>query len=207
MAMLLQYLVRASFLTVGRSLVVLEETVNSKVVGQVLLLMLLSAAPVISQSEPSSEQYKVYSDFLSIQLKGKNGIDDLRVGTDASTLSPNIAAFKEKLTQQELFDIARRLPGVESDVLQSLAECTSKSYRLSRKLVLPSEYALVDPARETGPRGYIEFSCIGMNRSETQAAFFVSRLRCNCAVGKWVLMRRDSKGLWAIDKESIVFIA
>jgi len=178
-----------------------------KATERMLLLALLSAMPLLSQSEPSRQQYEVYSDFLRIQLAGKNGIDDLRVGKDAATLSPNIEAFKKTLTEKEQLDIKARLPGIESDVLTSLAECTSKSYRLSPKLTLPSEYSVIDPARETGPRGYIEFSCVGINQRETQAAFFVSRLRCDCAVGKWVLMRKDSNGRWAIVKESVVFIA
>jgi hypothetical protein len=181
--------------------------VNLKAAEHLLLLALLSAVPLVGQLEPSREQYKVYSDFLRIQLEGKNGIDDLRVGKNASTVSPNIEAFPKRLTRKKLHDIEVRLPGVEPDVLKSLAECTSKSYRLSRKLTLPSEYALIDPARETGPRGYIEFSCIGMNRSETQAAFFVSRLNCDCAVWKWILMRKDSNEQWVIAKESIVMIA
>jgi hypothetical protein len=107
-----------------------------KAADHLLLLALLSAVPLLSQTEPSRQQYEVYSDFLRIQLAGKNGIDDLRMGKDASTLSPNIAAFKKTLTEKELLDIKARLPGIESGVLMSLAECTSKSYRLSRKLTL-----------------------------------------------------------------------
>lgn len=181
---------------------------NLRAMGNLLLIGLLWVPlSLVSQSEPSRQQYEVYSDFLRIQLEGKNGIDDLRVGEHGSSLSPNIAPFAKRLSQKALLDIKERLPGVESDVLSSLAECTSKSYHLSRKLTLPSEYSLIDPARGTGPRGYVEFSCIGMNRTETQAAFFVSRLRCDCAVGKWVLMRKDSNGRWLVAKESIVFIA
>lgn len=77
----------------------------------------------------------------------------------------------------------------------------------ARKLTLPTEYVLVDPDRATGSHGYIEFSCVGMNRSETQAAFYVSRLKCDCAAAKWVLMQKDSKGQWAVSKEDAAWIS
>jgi len=181
--------------------------VKLKRAKHLLLLALFSTSPLFSQSEPSSEDYQVYSAFLLIQLNGRRGIDDLRVGKNASTLSPDIAWSNKQISRKELLDVKERLPGIEPEVLDSLSECTSKSYRLSRKLMLPSEYTLIDPDRGTGPRGYIEFSCVGMNRSKTQAAFYVSRLRCDCAVGKWILMSKDSNGHWAVVKESIVFIA
>ena len=62
--------------------------------AHLLLLTLLAGVPLVSQSEPSSQQFEVYSDFLRIQVEGQNGIDDLRVRKYASTPSPNIAAFR-----------------------------------------------------------------------------------------------------------------
>jgi hypothetical protein len=172
-----------------------------------IVLFVLTGVCAFPQTEPSNEQYKVYSAFLRIQLEHKTGIDDLRVGSDGSSISPKIAAFKKRLTKPRLLEIKERLSGIQTETLESLAECTSTSYRLTRRLTLPIRYVLLDPDRAVGARGYIEFSCVGMNRSQRQAAFFVSRLKCYCAVGKWVLMQKDSNGRWAISKEDIEWIA
>ena|SRR5450631_3481119 len=173
-----------------------------------IVLFSLAAVSAFGQSEPSKLQYEVYSAFLRIQLLDKNGIADaLRVGDGGSAIAPDIVAFKKRLTQQRLSEIKARFEGLESDTLDSLAECTSKSYRLARKFTVPTEYVLVDPAGATGRYGYIQFSCVGMNRLETQAVFYVSRLKCDCAVGKWVLMQKDSDGHWAVSKESIDWIS
>ena len=118
-----------------------------------LLLTLFSTVPLFPQSEPSSEDYQVYSAFLRIQLNGRREIDDLRVGKNASTISPNIAWANKQISRKELLDVKERLAGIEPEVLESLSECTSKSYRLDRKLMLPSEYVLIDPDRGMGPRG------------------------------------------------------
>lgn len=134
-----------------------------------IVVVLLAVVSSFAQSEPSKGQYEVYSAFLRIQLLGKNGIDDLRVGDGGSAIATNIAAFKKPLTKQRLSEIMSRLEGLESETLESLAECASKPYRLSRKFTVPTEYVLFDPAGATGRYGYIQFSCVGMNRLETQA--------------------------------------
>ena len=172
-----------------------------------IVVFSLAVVSAFAQSEPSNDQYEVYSAFLRIQLLSKNGIDDLRVGDGGSAIATNIAAFKKPLTKQRLSEIMSRLEGLESDTLESLAECTSKPYRLSRKFTLPTEYVLVDAAGARGRYGYIEFSCVGINRLGTQAIFYVSRLKCDCAVGKWVLMQKDPNGRWTVSKQSTEWIS
>jgi hypothetical protein len=172
-----------------------------------IVMVSLAAVSAFAQSEPSNDQYEVYSAFLRIQLLGKKGIDDLRVGDGGSAIASNIAPFKKPLTKQRLSEIMSRLEGLEPDTLESLAECTSKPYRLSHKFTVPTEYVLVDSAGTTGRYGYIQFSCVGMNRLETQAVFYVSRLNCDCAVGKWVLMQKDSDGRWTVSKQSTEWIS
>jgi hypothetical protein len=168
----------------------------------------LAAVSAFAQSEPTKSQYEVYSAFLRIQLLDRSGIADaLRVGDGGSAIAKDIVAFKKRLTKQRLSEIKALLEGLESDTLDSLAECTSKSYRLARKFTVPTEYVLVDPAGAAGRYGYIQFSCVGMNRLETQAVFYVSRLKGEYAVGKWVLMQRDSDGHWTVSKESIDWIS
>jgi hypothetical protein len=109
--------------------------------------------------------------------------------------------------RKELSDIKARLPEVEAETLESLASCTANSYRLTPKLELPIKYILAPPEQANRRFGYIEFSCVGMNRPGRQAIFYVSRLKCDCAVGKLVLMRKLQDGTWVIAKEIVLWIA
>ena len=157
---------------------------------------------VFAQSDPTKEQYEVYSAFLRIQLEGHRGKDDLRVGRNSSSISSNTMQFKKGLTSAERqWEIRHRLPEIGRDTLESLGDCISQSFRLTREFTLPTHYGLTTPEQARGP--YLQFSCVGLNRAGTQAAFLVSRLNSDCAVVKWVLMQKDANTGWAVTKESL----
>src|ERR1035437_5452624 len=172
----------------------------------VVVVRALFLPSAFGQSAATDAQYAIYSAFLRAQLSGKHGIDDLRVGEKGSVISPMIEPFRQKLSEKRLADIKVQLPEVEVETLDSLASCTTNSYRLRKKLDLPVEYNLMLPEHVKGRYGYINFSCVGTNRSGSQAVFYVSRLKCDCAVEKLVLMRKVQDG-WMVVKEIVQWIA
>jgi hypothetical protein len=82
---------------------------------------------------------------------------------------------------------------------------------------LPLEYELALPeetkdgkllyAHHPHTNGFVQFSCLGVNSSGTQALFYLERLISDAAVGKWVLMEKDQSGKWVAKHELVTWIA
>jgi hypothetical protein len=171
------------------------------------LTMALCPLSASGQAEPSDAAYAVYSAYLRIQLDGKHGIEGLRLGEGGSVISPVIRPMKLPRDARGQLEIRSRIPEAESDTLESLSSCSTSSYRLLPKLSLPVEYRLISPKLVPARSSYIEFSCVGTNTAGTEAVLFASRMRCECAVGLLVLMRRSKDGNWTISKEVVDWIA
>lgn len=171
------------------------------------LTLVLLGSQSFAQSEPNKVQYGVYSAFLQIQLDGNRGTEDLRVGENMSAISSHIQPINRRLTGDGQSELKSQLSEMEPETLQSLVSCSSRSFVLTHRLTLKSDYQFLAPDSVIGHYGYIEFSCVGLNKAETQAAFHVSRRKCYCAVGKWVLMKKTPDGKWVVVKETADWIS
>lgn len=182
-----------------------------------LLLLAASCGASFAPAQLSARDYAVLSDFLRSQLEGRNGIDDIRVGPNGSMIAPLTMAFLKPLERDMRDSIIRNLKGVSSDTIESFEHCGRKQMLVSHAFNLPVEYEMARPEEtkdiktlyERHPRtnGYVQFSCVGVNSSDTQALFFLERLMTHSAVGKWILMERGPSGKWMVKQEYVTWIA
>jgi hypothetical protein len=178
------------------------------------LVAVLCCSMFAQNAELSEHDYAVLSDFLRIQLKGKNGSDDVRVGRNGSVIASLTTVSLKPIDREwrkELMKI-----GVVAETLESFESCAGKQMIIKHNLNLPVEYDLL-PEETKNPKklylhyprthGYLGFSCVGINKSGSKALFSVERLMTHSAVGKWVLMVRDPFGDWVVKNELVTWIS
>ncbi len=165
----------------------------------------------------TDEAYSVISAYLRGQLAGKNGVDDIRVGESGSVLAPETKRWKTpQLGADERIWMKRELQGLQDQTLDSLEACSGTSFPFRSQLSLPVAYQVASLeeissieklyAKYPKARGYVQFSCVGINTSKTQALFFVERNMCHCAVGKFVMLEKNNSGEWEIKHEMLRWI-
>jgi hypothetical protein len=183
-----------------------------------LFLTAISCVSTLAQTTPlSARDSAVLSDFLRSQLEGTNGIDDIRVGVKGSVIASLTTAFLKPLDGEQRNSIVRNLKGVTFDTIESFERCAGRQMVVSHSFNLPVEYEIARPddtknfktfyARHPHSNGYVQFSCIGVNSSGTQALFSLERLMTDSAVGKWILMEREPSGNWVVKQEFVTWIA
>jgi hypothetical protein len=189
-------------------------------IQNVILLLLAAVSSCLTRAqttELSERDYAVLSDFLRSQLEARNGIDDIRVGPKGSLIAPLTMAFLKPLDEEQRDSIMKNLKGVTSDTVESFEHCARKQVLVSHTFNLPVEYEMARPeettdikilyARHPHTHGYVQFSCVGVNSSGTQALFSLERLMTHSAVGKWILMERGPSGNWVLKQEYVTWIA
>ena len=192
--------------------------------GSVLSLAILMAVPaavaqVTSQSSGglSDVAYSVLSAYLRTQLAGGNAWDDIRVGRPGSVLSPRTMRWKVPLTANDKQWMRRDLRGVRDETIASFEECADSSVPIAAQFSLPAPYQIASEneiesvaklyARYPKTLGFVQFSCVGINAAQSQALFFVERLKCRCAVGKFVLMEKNVAGGWGFKAQLVRWIS
>jgi hypothetical protein len=182
-----------------------------------LLLLAASCGARFTPAQLSVRDYAVLSDFLRSQLARRNGIDDIRVGPKGSMIAPLTMAFLKPLEREMRDSIIRNLKGVTFDTIESFEHCARNRMLVSHTFNLPVEYEMATPeetrdikalyTRHPRTNGYVQFSCVGVNLSDTQALFSLERLMTHSAVGKWILMERGPSGKWMVKQEYVTWIA
>jgi len=161
--------------------------------------------------------YDALSAFLQVQLDGKTSWDDIRVGQPGSVIAPTTMRWKTPIALDERSWMKRELKGLEDDTLDAFERCATTSLAVtpkfslsvSYKIASPDEISSVEKLYATYPKtwGYIRVSCVAFNASESQALFFLEREMCRCAVGKFVLMKKDASGKWLIAGQMVRWIS
>jgi hypothetical protein len=191
-----------------------------RVIQSILALLLAATSCGLAPAqtkEISGRDYVVLSDFLRAQLEGKNGPDDIRVGLKGSVVAPFTVAFLKPLDTELRAWMKRDLKGLTPDTLESFERCAAEQMVIRHRFDLPLEYELALPeetkdgkllyAHHPHTNGFVQFSCLGVNSSGTQALFYLERLISDAAVGKWVLMEKDQSGKWVAKHELVTWIA
>lgn len=176
---------------------------------QVALLLLPCLVSILScrkAENPQLETYRVYSAFLSYQTQGH--IDDqLRPDTGVTAILSQIPALSSAAIKALPGEVRDFLPGIETETISSVVQCSTMNHRLSAQFILPVPYALAETTYKTEKLGYLQLSCVGFNVAKTQAAFHIDRVKCGtCGVGKWILMKKSEDGQWHIQSEAIDWI-
>ena len=191
---------------------------NRVIQSILLLLATVVCVPARAQTqEISGRDYAILSDFLRIQLEGKNGTDDIRVGSKGSVVAPFTDTFLKPLDTERREWMKKDLKGLTSDTLESFKSCAAERMVIKPRFDLPVEYAIALPeeikdiktlyARYPQTNGYVQFSCLGVNSYRTQALFYLERLMSNAAVGKWVLMEKNQSGHWIVKHQLVTWIS
>jgi hypothetical protein len=107
--------------------------------------------------------------------------------------------------------------GVASETIESFEGCAGRQMKVDHNFNLPLKYEVALPGEtkdikmlyEHHPHthGYLGFTCVGVNRSGSQALFSVERLMTHSAVGKWIVMEKDPSGNWVVKGELVTWIA
>ena len=116
-----------------------------------------------------------------------------------------------------------RLTGLTSETLADFESCADQRMLVAKKFDLTIDYQIVLPEEATsitdikdmddkqmkalyahypGVNGVIQFSCLGVNSTETQALFFVER-NGRAPTGRWILMEKNQSGSWVLKSELI----
>ena len=181
-----------------------------------LLTAVLSGSLFAQVQEISPREYSVLSDFLRIQLEGKSYF---RVGPKGSVIAPYTDATLKHLAVREGEWMKSRLTGLTSDTLAAFEHCADLQMLITRKFDLPTDYQIVRPvefrdldmdgkemkafyAEYPNTNGIIQFSCVGINASGSQALFFVER-NGHAPNGQWILMEKDASGKWLLKSQLI----
>ena len=182
-----------------------------------LLLLAASCGSAFAPVELSERDYAVLSDFLRSQLKRANGVNDIRVGAKGSVVAPLTMPFLTPLEKERRDWPLRGFKGVKSDTIESFKQCAEKQMvvrhrfdlTVEYKVALPEETKDIEALYAAYPRtiGYVQFSCVGVNSSGTQALFFLERLMTRYGVGKWILMERVPPSDWVIKHEFVRWIS
>jgi hypothetical protein len=180
-----------------------------------LFLTLISCAVALGQTEEiTGTDYAVLSGFLRTQPDRR---DAIRLGTEGYLVAPLTDEFIQPLVP---FDargrvwMQARLEGLMIDTIESFQDCSAKSMVVGHRIDVAEDYEIARPeeikdlarlyADHPKANGYVHFSCVGVNRSGTQALFFVERWRHRLPnFGEWVLMERGRSGNWVF-KDKLV---
>lgn len=165
----------------------------------------------------SQRDYQIYSAFLQTQEDLKKAGNHIVAGERGSVIAPTTLTFKRPLPGKERIWIKREMKGIGDATLDAFDSCSKSSSLVQHKFDVSQNYEIAAVA-EVGkaqalyaahPKtwGYIEFSCVGMNQSQSQALFFVERLMCRCAVGEYVFMLKGTDGRWKLKGELVTWIA
>jgi hypothetical protein len=176
---------------------------------------LLAKRALAQPQEVSSTDYGVYSAFLKTQLAGHNGIDDLRVGDHAAVLAPMTITFPASWVPQRQ-DMKKRLRGLQDATLESFEKCHSDRLSVSKRFSIDIPYHVASRDDVASVKTFIShypendcllyFSCIGLNRNDTQALFVAQRAMCHSGVQKYILMEKDHTGAWRLKDVSVDWI-
>ena len=174
----------------------------------------LCASDVRTDLEPN--KCAVLSDFLRAEM-GKD-VYAIRTGNNGSLLLTVTMPFTEKALPKAEREVKVGLKPLNMETWQSFRDCATRSQSIQHNISAPPLTAFLTPqqmkdvdrvlAKRPPSSGYIGFSCVGIDKSETQALFYLSRLRTSNAVGKWVLMERRSRTMpWIQAQDMVVWIA
>ena len=181
-----------------------------------LFAVLLCGALMGQVLEISTRDYAVLSDFLRAQLDGENFF---RTGPKSSVIALLTDANLKHLAIREGDWMKSRLE-LASDTLADSEQCADRKMAITKRFDLPVEYQIALPeatsdikdmdvkgiralyAHYPGTNGVIQFSCVGVNASHTQALFFVQR-NGRAPNGRWILMQKNASGKWILKSELI----
>lgn len=172
-----------------------------------------------SRKTLGERDYRIFSAFLREQLAGKNSVDDIRVGQPGSVIAPETIPWIKPMTADERQWIKRELKGIQDDTLTSFEGCAALPVSFEARLSLPIEYHIASredassverfyakyPSGKTW--GLLRLSCVGWNASETQVLFYLERTMCHCAIGKFVMMEKNSFGVWVTKGQMLRWIS
>jgi hypothetical protein len=184
-----------------------------------LLCLALCSSLRAQTPEIDVQAYAVLSAFLRIQLEGQDPAVNFRVGPRGSVITPFTDASL-KLATKEGEGLRSRLTGLKFDTLESFERCADERMAIDKKFDLPVAYQIAPPheakdilkmnRKDIGAwyehhpdaAGIIQFSCVGLNPTGTQALFFVERMG-HYSKGKWILMEMTESGNW-VQREKLV---
>jgi hypothetical protein len=184
-----------------------------------LLCLALCSSLRAQTPEISARAYAVLSAFLRIQLEGQDPAVNFRVGPKGYVITP-FTDPSLRLTTKEGEGLRSRLTGLKSDTLESFERCADERMTINKKFDLPVAYQMVPPEEakdilkmdrkdmgawyEHRPdaMGIIQFSCVGLNPTGTQALFFVQRVG-HYSKGEWIFMEMNESGNW-VQREKLV---
>lgn len=188
-----------------------------------LLCLALCSSLRAQTPEISVRAYAVLSAFLRIQLEGQDPAVNFRVGPKGSVITP-FTDPSLKLATKEGEGLRSRLTGLKFDTLKSFEGCADKRMAINSKFDLPVAYQIapsqeakdilkmdrkdIDAWYEHHPdgTGILQFSCVGLNPTGTQALFFVERVG-HYSKGAWILMEMNKSGNWVLREKLVKWMS
>jgi hypothetical protein len=187
----------------------------SRALLSLTIFLFASATTGLTELKPNESQ--VLKDYVRSEGGSRRGSDAIRLGKDGSLLVPVTMRFTKKSISKLQAGLRQGLSSIKEETWQSFKECAPLAHTIPLSVVPPMTRLLTEQqmkdvdaivTQRPPDTGYIEFSCIGIDKAETQELFYVHRLRTNNAVGKWVMMRRESRhDAWVVAQELIDWIA
>ena len=187
-----------------------------------LLCLALCSSLRAQTPEISVRDYAVLSAFLRIELEGQDPAVNFHVGPKGSEIVPfTDTSLKAVATKERL---KPRLAGLTVDTLKSFERCADKRMAINQKFDLPVAYQIAPPQEakdilkmdrkdvdawyEHHPdgTGILQFSCVGLNPTGTQALFFVERVG-HYSKGAWILMEMNKSGNWVVREKLVQWMS